>query len=499
MEGLIGLVHGLGIALAFENLPYALIGCIVGMLVGVLPGIGQSTGMVLLIPITFHLDPTGAVIMLSCIYYGAAYGGTITSILMNVPGESETLVSTFDGHPMAKQGRGGIALSIAAIGSFIGGISATVIMALLAIPLARLALRLGPPEYFSLMVLGLSLAAGLLGTSAVKGVIMVIFGLLLTQVGIDSQMGVARLTFDQVGLLDGVPLLAIIIGFFGLSDVLLSVFSVRHGVGTVSPITRLLPGLSDIRQSIGPIARGTLIGFALGMLPGMANAVSTFCSYIVEKRLSRNPERFGHGAVAGVAGPETANNAFANAAFLPLLTLGIPTSAALAILFGAFQIHGLSPGPLLFREHPDVAWGLISSMIVGNAILLALSLPLVRIWLLVLRVPSPVLGAAIVTISMIGMYSVNNSSFDLLTLGVFALVGAGLKIADYPLAPAVLGFILGDKIEAALRQSLTIAQGDVTVFVTRPISAVLLGTAVLVLAGSAAALRKPRAPEPRSR
>lgn len=491
MEGLIGLVHGLGVALALENIPYAVIGCMVGMLVGVLPGIGQSTGMVLLIPITFHLSPTGAIIMLSCIYYGAAYGGTLTSVLMNVPGESETVVTTFDGHPMARQGRGGIALGIAAIGSFIGGVSATIALALLAVPLGRLALRLGPSEYFSLMLLGLTLAVSLLGRSAIKGIIMVLFGLLLTQVGMDSQLGMARLTFGQVGLMDGIPLLAIIIGFFGLSDVLLSVFRSSESATTLAPVSRILPQRSDLKESAGPIARGSIVGFALGILPGMANSVSTFCSYILEKRLSRTPERFGQGAIAGVAGPETANNAFANAAFLPLLTLGIPTSAALSILFGAFRIHGIAPGPLLFREHPDVAWGLISSMIVGNAILLVFSLPMLRLWLLVLRIPPAVLGAAIVTFSMIGMYSVNNSTFDLMILALFALIGAGLKLADYPLAPALLAFILGDKIEAALRQSLTIAQGDATVFFTRPISAFLLACAAIIFVVSILTLRRP--------
>jgi putative tricarboxylic transport membrane protein len=338
------------------------------MLVGVLPGVGQSTGMALLIPITYHLEPVNAVIMLASIFYGAAYGGTITSVLMNVPGESETVVTTFDGHPLARQGRGGAALGVAAIGSFT------------AVPLSQLALRLGPPEYFALMILSLCLVAGLLGTSILKGLIMVVFGLLLTQVGMDPELGVARLTFGTTWLADGVPLLAVIMGFFGLSDVLLGVLRPSGSDGQVAAVEGVLPTRSDLKESVGPIARGSVIGFLLGLLPGMAGAVSTFFSYSIEKRVSRTPERFGHGAIAGVAGPETANNAFANSSFLPLLTLGIPGSAALAILVGAFTIHGITPGPLMFREHPDVAWGLIASMVVGNAILLALSLPLIRIW-----------------------------------------------------------------------------------------------------------------------
>lgn len=481
MDGLIGLFYGFGIALTPENLLLGLVGCIVGMLVGVLPGVGQSTGMVLLIPITFTLPPTGAIIMLASIYYGAAYGGTITSVLLNVPGESETVVSTFEGYPMAQQGRGGVALSIAAIGSFVGGVVATVAMALLALPLSRLALKLTPPAHFALLVLGLALVAGLLGRSIIKGVVMIVFGLLLSQVGADQQMGIARLTFDFIGLYSGIPLLAIIMGFYGVSDVLLSVFRTSEYTGGPVKIKGLLPDREDFRKSVAPIARGTLVGFALGLLPGMVSAVSTFASYVIERRISKRPEQFGKGAIEGLAGPETANNAFANAAFLPLLTLGIPTSAALAILFSAFKIHGLAPGPLLFRDHPDIAWGVVASMITGNLILLILSLPLLRIWITMLRVPGPVLNALILVIASIGMYSVNNSTFDIILLSVFALVGAGLKVADYPLAPAVLAFVLGDKLENSLRQSLTIAQGDWSVFITDPVSVFLLIMTVIVL------------------
>jgi putative tricarboxylic transport membrane protein len=485
-----GLIHGFAVALTLETLSFALIGCLVGMLVGVLPGVGQSTGMALLIPITYHLEPVNAVIMLASIFYGAAYGGTITSVLMNVPGESETVVTTFDGHPLARQGRGGAALGVAAIGSFIGGCLATLVLAFTAVPLSQLALRLGPPEYFALMILSLCLVAGLLGTSILKGLIMVVFGLLLTQVGMDPELGVARLTFGTTWLADGVPLLAVIMGFFGLSDVLLGVLRPSGSDGQVAAVEGVLPTRSDLKESVGPIARGSVIGFLLGLLPGMAGAVSTFFSYSIEKRVSRTPERFGHGAIAGVAGPETANNAFANSSFLPLLTLGIPGSAALAILVGAFTIHGITPGPLMFREHPDVAWGLIASMVVGNAILLALSLPLIRIWVSLLYLPASVFAAVIVVFSVIGMYTINNSANDLVILIAFTLVGVGLKIAEYPLAPAVLAFVLGRPIESALRQSLVIAKGDGTIFLTRPISAVLLTIALLIVLRTLFSLRR---------
>jgi putative tricarboxylic transport membrane protein len=481
MNGLEGLLHGFTVILTWDALTFALLGCVVGMLVGVLPGVGQSTGMALLIPITYHLEPVNAIVMLASIFYGAAYGGTITSVLMNVPGESETVVTTFDGHPLAKQGRGGPALSIAAIGSFIGGCFATLVLALSAVTISRWALRLGPPEYFSLMVLSLCLAAGLLGSSVIKGLIMVVFGLLLTQVGMDPELGLARLTFGLPWLFGGIPLLAIIIGFFGLSDVFLQVLRPPHDRGAVTAIKDFLPTRQDLKDSAGAISRGSIIGFLLGLLPGMAGAVSTFFSYTIEKRLSRTPEKFGQGAMAGVAGPETANNAFANASFMPLLTLGIPGSAALSILLGAFMIQGITVGPLLFVEHPDVVWGLISSMIVGNAILLALSLPLIRIWISILYLPHTMLGAIIVLFSVIGIYSVNNSANDLFMLVVFTLVGVGLKLADYPLAPAILAFVLGRPIELALRQSLVISQGDATIFLTRPISVVLLGLAVAVV------------------
>lgn len=484
MEGLFGLLQGFEVVFTWHNLGFALIGCLTGMMVGVLPGVGQSTGMALLIPITYHLAPDSAVIMLASIFYGAAYGGTITSILMNVPGESESIVTTFDGYPMAKQGRAGVALSISAIGSFIGGTAATIALALVAVPVARLALNLGPPEYATLMLMGLCLAAGLLGSSVVKGLIMVVFGLVLSQIGTDPALGISRLTFGNINLIDGVPLLAIIMGFYGLSDVLLSIFRPLNVIGGSAKVAGLLPTRKDLAEAAAPIARGTLVGAMLGILPGMASAVSTFFSYAVERRVSRTPEAFGRGALAGVAGPETANNAFANASFLPLMTLGIPGSAALSILFGALMIQGIAPGPLMFRDHPDVAWGLIASMIVGNGILLALSLPLVGMWVSLLRLPFTVIGALIVILSMLGVYSIANNPADLVALAVFTMIGSGLKWLNYPLAPAVLAFILGRPIESAIGQSLNIARGDWTIFFTRPLSLLFITVAVVIIAST---------------
>jgi putative tricarboxylic transport membrane protein len=496
MEGLIGLLQGFEVVFTWQNLAFALIGCLTGMLVGVLPGVGQSAGMAMLIPISYHLEPSGAIIMLASIFYGAAYGGTITSVLMNVPGESESIVTTFDGYPMAQQGRGGVALSISAIGSFIGGTAATVALALVAIPISRLAVRLGPPEYATLMLLGLCLAAGLLGSSIVKGLIMVAFGLLLSQIGTDPALGIPRLTLGEASLLDGIPILAIIMGFYGLSDVLLSLFRPPEQRAVAAPIVRLVPGREDLREAAAPIARGTLVGATIGILPGMASAVSTFFAYALERRVSKTPEKFGKGALAGVAAPETANNAFANASFLPLMTLGIPGSAALAILFGALMIQGITPGPLMFRDHPDVAWGLIASMIVGNGMLLALSFPLIGIWVSILKLPANLIGAIIIVVSMIGVYTVSSNPFDLFALTVFTLIGAGLKVLNFPLAPAILAFILGRPIESALGQALNIAQGDATVFLTRPISALFIALSLLVIVSSAWRLVRERQATP---
>jgi len=491
MSSLLGLLHGFSVALLPENLLFAIVGCLVGMLVGVLPGIGQSAGMALLIPLSYFLPPAGAIIMLASIFYGAAYGGRITSILMNVPGESESVVTALDGYPMARMGRAGVALSTSAIASFCGAVVSVVILAFASLPLSQLAVHLGPPEYFALMMLGLCLVVALVDKSLLKGLISLALGLFIAEIGSDPVQGSARFTFGQIDLFSGVPLLAVIMGFFGISDVLLSAGK-RHGPQLVARIERLSPSKEDLRASVGPTARGTVIGFLFGLIPGMVAAVSTFATYVTEKRVSKHPEQFGRGAIQGVVGPETANKSFEIASFVPLFTLGIPGSAALAILLSAFTIQGVTPGPTMFTQAPDVAWGVIASMVVGNVILLVLNFPLVRIWVQILKIPQDVLGVLVIGISVVGIYSVNNSVFDVALLGIFALLGCLLKLLDFPLPPAVLAFVLGHQIESTFRQALILGHNDPLVFVSRPISATILAIAVVAVVLLKARRRRPR-------
>ena len=474
------LLHGFTIALTPTNLLFALIGCMVGMVVGVLPGIGQSGGMALLIPITYALPPAGAIIMLACIYYGGAYGGRITSILMNIPGESESIVTCIDGYPMARQGRGGIALSITAITSAIGAILAVFALAFAAVPLSNLARNLGPPEYFALMILGLCLVVALIEKSLLKGLMMVALGLFLAQVGMDPLQGSARFTFGSRDLLEGIPLLAVIMGFFGVSDVLISAGK-RHTPYLVGKIDRILPNKEDLKTSTAPMFRGAFIGFIFGLIPGMIGTVTTFASYATEKRFSKHPEKFGKGALPGVVGPETSNKSFEIASFIPLFTLGIPGGAALAILLSAFMIQGVTPGPMMFTDSPDIIWAVIASMVIGNVILLILNFPLVKMWVQILRVPPDILGVVVILISVVGIYSVNKSLFDVLMLGVFALIGCVLKLLKFPLPPLVLAFVLGAKIEGAFRQTLIFSQGDPLAFVKHPISGSVLAIAVALV------------------
>ena len=490
MNTLDALLNGFAVALTPENLLFALIGCLVGMLVGVLPGIGQSAGMALLIPLTYVLPPAGAIIMLASIFYGAAYGGRITSILMNIPGESESVVTTFDGYPMAKQGRAGIALSVTAITSFVGAILSVLAITVAALPLSRLARHLGPPEYCALMVLGLCLVVALIDKSLIKGVLMIGLGLFIAQIGADPVQGSARFTFGSADLLSGIPLLAVIMGFFGVSDVLLTAGR-RHAPGTMAKIERLTPARKDLTDSAGATLRGTLIGFVFGLIPGMVAAVSTFASYVTEQRVGKRPQEFGHGAIQGVAGPEAANKSFEIASFVPLFTLGIPGSAALAILVSAFSIQGVTPGPSMFTESPDLVWGVIASMVVGNFILLILNFPLVRMWVQILRVPADVLGVVVIAVSVVGIYSVNNSLVDILLLCLFSLIAVFLKLLQFPLPPLVLAFVLGERIESSFRQTLVLSGGDPLTFVTRPISATILAIAVIAVVALKVRRRKP--------
>jgi putative tricarboxylic transport membrane protein len=488
---------GLSAALSLQNLTFALIGCVLGTLIGVLPGLGPAAGTAILIPLTFTLDPTGALIMLSAIYYGAMYGGTITSVLINVPGEAASVVTCFDGYQMAKQGRGGTALGIAAIGSFVGGIAATIALIVVAPPLARIALSFGPPEFFALMLVGLALITGLSGQSLLPGLVMAILGLLIAMVGIDPVRGAPRFTFGIPSLYDGVGFIPVVMGLFGVAEILLTVEKPYREVIKTN-ISSLMPSREEWRRSLGAIGRGTGIGFFLGLIPGVGAIIPTFVAYVFEKRISKTPEKFGQGAIEGVAAPETANNAYANAAMIPLLTLGIPSSPTIAVLMGAFIVNGLTPGPFLFKERPDLVWAVIASFMVGNVMLLILNLPLVGLWARLLHLPYQYVCVGTLLFCVIGAYSLQQNEFDVGVMIVCGLIGYGLRKIDLPIAPFVLGLILGPFIEKSLRTSLEMSGGDFSIFVTRPLCLVLLVVAVAVLAASVLRLPPPQLRESNS-
>jgi putative tricarboxylic transport membrane protein len=479
MEYVDHLMMGFSIALSWQNLLFALIGCILGTIIGVLPGLGPSAGTALLIPMTFSLPPTSAIIMLAAIYYGSQYGGTITSVLINVPGEASSAITCIDGYQMAQQGRAGAALAIAAIGSFVGGTVATMGL-VAAAPLTRFALQFGPVEFFALMVLGMTLVSGLAGASMIKAMISATLGLMLGCVGMDPAQGAPRFTFGSMELMDGIGFIPVIMGLFGVGEVLLNAEEEWKQIETVH-LSTLWPTLKDLKASFLPIVRGTFIGFFLGLIPGMTGSASSISSYIVERKSAKDPSRFGKGAIEGVAGPETANNAHANAAYIPLFTLGIPGSATVAILMGAFMMNGLIPGPFLFTEHPDVAWGVIASMYVGNVMLLILNLPLVGIWVKLLKVPYSVLFAVIMAFMLLGAYANDSSSFDIMTMLLFGVVGYLMRKVDIPLAPAVLTLILGPLMEKNLRRSMEMSQGNWRIFLDSPLAMGLLVAAALVL------------------
>ncbi|HSE94562.1 MAG TPA: tripartite tricarboxylate transporter permease [Methylomirabilota bacterium] len=492
METLPHLLAGFAAALTPANLLFALIGCVLGTLIGVLPGLGPAAGTAILIPLTFKLDPTAAIIMLAAIYYGAMYGGTITSVLINVPGEAASVVTCLDGYQMAKQGRGGTALGIAAIGSFVGGVVASLALTAVALPLARFALRFGPPEFFALMAVGLSLVTGLAGRSLVAALLMTVFGLLLAMVGIDPVRGAPRFTFGVAELYDGVGFIPVVMGLFGIAEILLTAEAPYREV-IQTKLRSMLPSRAEWRRSAGAIGRGTAIGFFLGLIPGVGAIIPTFMAYIVEKRLSAHPERFGMGVIEGVAAPETANNAYANASMIPLLALGVPSSPTIAVLMGAFIINGLTPGPFLFQERPDLVWAVIASFFVGNVILLVLNLPLVGLWARLLRIPYQYLAVGTLLFCVVGAYSLKQSVFDVGLMVGFGLLGYVLRKLDFPLAPAVLALILGPFMEKSLRTSLEMSGGDFSIFLTRPLALGLLLVAALVLASSALRLAPLRA------
>jgi putative tricarboxylic transport membrane protein len=472
------LIAGFGTALEPTNLAFALIGCVLGMLVGVLPGIGPVAGTAILLPVTFSMGPTPAIIMLAAIYYGAMYGGTITSVLVNVPGEGASAITCLDGYEMAKQGRAGQALAIAAIGSFIGGLIATAGLVLLAGPLTRLALKFGPPEFFALMLVGLSLVTGLAGHSLVRALISAVLGLLVAMVGIDPVMGAPRFTFGNLNLLGGIDVVVVAMGLFGVGEILIGLERKEGDAALHAKAPTLRLTREDIRRSVMPIVRGTGIGFFLGLIPGVGAIVPTVMSYVAERKLSKTPQKFGTGMIEGVAGPETANNAYSNAALIPLFTLGIPGSPTVAIIMGAFMMNGIVPGPFLFRDHADLVWGVIASFCIGNAILLVLNLPLIPLWIKIIQIPRAILFTFVLGFCALGAYSVNGQAFDIGTMTVFGILGYLFKKVDIPLAPMILTLILGPLMEQSLRQSLEISGGDFSVFFTRPIALTLILVAV---------------------
>ena len=480
MEALTSLMTGFGIALRPENLLFALLGCVIGQMVGVLPGIGPIAGMAILLPLTFHLDATGAIIMLSAIYYGAMYGGTITTVLMNVPGEGASAVTAIDGYQMARQGRAGAALAIAAIGSFIGGTIATMALVVAAPPLARVALSFGAPEFFALMVLALCLVVSLSGGSVVMALISGLVGLALSIPGTDIVDGTPRMTFGANDLLDGIGFVPVIMGLFGIGEILYNAESEIRQVFETK-VTSLWLTAKEIRDSVWPIIRGTAIGLFMGLIPGVGTIVPTIASYAVERRVSKHPERFGTGAIEGVAGPETTNNAYANAAMIPLFTLGVPASPTIAVLLGAFMMNGLTPGPFLFREKPDFVWAIIASLYIGNLILVVLNLPLVGLWVSVLKIPYSILFPLVLAFTVVGSYTVSHSLFDVGVLIVFGVLGYVFKKLDFPVAPIAFTLILGPLTEKALRQSLSMSGGDLAILTRGPMATGLLLIAALVV------------------
>jgi len=487
------LLNGFAAALTWQNLIFAFLGCLLGTIIGVLPGIGPVAGVALLIPLTMNLDATGAIIMLCAIFYGTAYGGTITSVLLNTPGEAASAITTLDGYAMTRIGKAGAALTIAAVGSFVGGTVATLGLVAAAKPLGDLGLLVGPPEFFALMVVGISLLVALAGKSMVKALISGALGLLIAMVGIDPVAGAPRFTFGNENLLDGVSFVAVIVGVFGLSEILSYRKDSKAATVHAPGMRSLLPTGSEWRRSAPSMARGTGIGFGLGLIPGMTGSVSSLLAYGAEKKFSRHRNELGKGAVEGVAGPETANNAHANAALIPLFTLGIPASPTIAVLMGAFLQQGLTPGPTLFTEHSEIAWAIIASLFIGNILLLVLNVPLVGLWTSILRVPPAILTALILLFMVIGAYTINFTVFDVFVMIGFGLLGLGLRHLDIPLAPMVLTLVLGPLMERSLRESLEISQGDFGIFVNRPISMVLIGIGVLIVLSPLLKLRKPKA------
>ncbi|HEX6411647.1 MAG TPA: tripartite tricarboxylate transporter permease [Burkholderiales bacterium] len=472
------LLAGFSAALTLKHLTMCFLGVLMGQMVGVLPGIGPAAAIALLLPLTFGADPTSAIILFAGIYYGSQYGGTLTSVLVSVPGESSTVMTTVDGYQMALQGRAGPALGIAAIGSFIAGTLGTLGLTLLAPPLAQAALAFGPPEYFALVVLGLTALAAV-GSSVLKGLVAGVAGLLIGTIGIDPQNGIARFTFDQTWLLDGVEFIVLTVALFGVGEVVAS--CALGAARPVADVKNVLPTREDWRASRLPILRGTGVGFVIGVLPATGATIASFLAYILEKKVAKDPSRFGKGAIEGVAAPESANNAAAAGAMVPMLSLGVPGSGTTAIILGALIMFGIRPGPELFTKNADLVWAVIASMYIGNVLLLVMNLPLAGLFARLLKIPYRWLYPPILALCIAGVFSQSNSVQDCWLLAGFGLLGWLMKRYDWSMAPMILGLVLGPLFESALRQSLTLSHASPAIFVTRPISAVLLALALIAV------------------
>lgn len=474
-------IDGFGVVLEPMNLLYCLAGVVIGMLIGVLPGLGPAATIAILLPVTIGIEPVSSIIMLAGIFYGAQYGGTITSVLLRLPGEASSVVTVFDGHAMARQGKAGTALGIAAIGSFIGGTVSVVALSLLAPLVAGFALDFGPPEYTALAMLGIMLVSTVGSGNRLKAVIAACVGLLLATVGRDGFTGAERFTAGNLSLADGLDFVPIAMGLFGLGEILHNLEKRHRATQAPATVTNVWPSKADLKQSSGAIGRGSVLGFVLGILPGGGATLASLAAYALEKRRAKHPERFGKGVIQGVAAPESANNAAATSSFIPLLTLGIPANATMAVIFGALLIQGVSPGPQLVTQEPELFWGVINSMYLGNILLLIMSIPLVGLFVKILRVRATILAPITVLITLVGAYTINNDVFDIVLVIVFGAVGYLMKKFHFDPGPLVLAFVLGSLLEDSLRRSLLIFDGNPTGFFTRPISGALLGFLILVI------------------
>jgi len=479
-----GLISGFQTTLQPINLLFCFAGVFIGTLIGVLPGIGPTGAISILLPLSFGISPTSAIILLAGIYYGSQYGGSTTSILVNIPGEPSSVITCLDGYQMARRGRAGPALGISAFGSFIGGTFSVIGLMFLVFPLAQAALKLGPPEFVSLICMGITLLIYMAHGSIIKAVIMALVGFILSTVGIDLVTGTPRFSFGSPALLDGIGIVPLGMGLFGISEVLTNIEQPEERVIFQTKVRNVLPNLQDWKRSIGPISRGSFLGFFLGVLPGGGAVISSFVSYAVEKRISKHPEAFGQGAIEGVAGPETANNAGAGGSFIPLFAFGLPSNAVLAVLMGALIIHGVTPGPTFMSEHAEIFWGVVASMYIGNCMLLLLNLPLIGIWVKLLKVPYRILMPLIVLFCVIGAYSLNTNVADVIIMVTFGLVGYMMRKFDYEGAPLIMAYVLGPMMESAFRQSLIMSDGRFSIFFERPISAVTLMISALLFVSS---------------